>query len=317
MRLALLLAFGLSLLFAGLLAVQLLQPGVEEIDAADATGVQVATRARTPATAPAAAAAPVLHGDDWVETILARPLFSRDRRPAGAAATVATGERGATLPRLTGIAISPQLRRAIFAGADGAKSIVVEEGGSIAGFTVQTIAPGSVHRAGPERRAHRGACVRPDPAHAAGRGSGPVAEPASAAGLPVAIPATRAVSAERVRQWPAAAADRSDGAGADAPPVPSAARRSRPSPARRSWRFRVPARSPDSTCGVPDDATSAYPASARDPPRARCPAAVCRAAGQLRHSHAEARHRDRARAAAAAVWKCRGVPRASTRIWAA
>ena len=149
MRLALLLTSGLSLLLAGFLAVQLLQPRPDEQDAADATGVIPTSRARAVTPAQAAAPAPVLHGDEWVATILARPLFTRDRRPAGAAASVAASDAGGTLPRLTGIAISPDQRRAIFAGGENGKPIVVQEGGSIAGFTIQTIAPGGVTVQGP------------------------------------------------------------------------------------------------------------------------------------------------------------------------
>lgn len=150
MRLALLFVGGVSVLFAALLAVQLLQPWSSGGDVADATGVVPISRVRLPASRPLASPTLVMHGDEWVATILARPLFTRDRRPVAATASAALGESNGNLPRLTGIAISPDQRRAIFAGADGAKPIVVEEGGSIAGFTVQAIAPDGVKVQGPD-----------------------------------------------------------------------------------------------------------------------------------------------------------------------
>lgn len=150
MRLALLLVGGLALLLAGLLGVQLAQPWSGDPDQADATGVVPASRVRPPVASPTVAAAPVLHGDEWVTTILARPLFTRDRRPAAPVSAVAAASGGGGLPRLTGIAISPERRRAIFAGTDGAKPIVVEEGGSIGAFTVQAIGPDGVKVAGPD-----------------------------------------------------------------------------------------------------------------------------------------------------------------------
>jgi hypothetical protein len=149
MRIALLLFGGFSLVLASLLTIEILQPWSPDPDAADATGVIPVNRLRLPSAAPARARTPVPHGDEWVATILARPLFTRDRRPAPPATAAAATQSGAALPRLTGIAISPDRRRAIFAGADGSKPIVVEEGGSIDGFTVQAISPESVKVQGP------------------------------------------------------------------------------------------------------------------------------------------------------------------------
>ena len=97
-----------------------------------------------------APAVQVQHADEWVQTVLARPLFNRDRRPADAPAAVAAGEASTPLPRLTGARISPAGRRAIFAGADGGRPVVVGEGDSVAGYTVQAISPGAVTLQGPD-----------------------------------------------------------------------------------------------------------------------------------------------------------------------
>jgi len=86
---------------------------------------------------------------EWVATILARPLFSRDRRPLAAPgqsiAVAATG-----VPRLTGILISPLGKTAIFAAVDGGKPIVVSEGSHLGRFVVQSIDVGQVTIIGPE-----------------------------------------------------------------------------------------------------------------------------------------------------------------------
>lgn len=83
----------------------------------------------------------------WVAIILARPLFSRDRRPADApAAPNATPEN---LPRLTGVAVSPAGRHAIFAATAGGKPLVASLGDHVAGYTVQAIEPGAVTILGP------------------------------------------------------------------------------------------------------------------------------------------------------------------------
>jgi hypothetical protein len=88
------------------------------------------------------------HTRDWVATILARPLFSLDRRPA--AETVAARSTGLPgLPRLTGILIGPFGRQAIFA-ADGRKPVVVEEGARIDAYTVKSIDVAQVRLLGPD-----------------------------------------------------------------------------------------------------------------------------------------------------------------------
>ena len=79
---------------------------------------------------------------ELVQTILARPLFSQGRR----AAAVAEGGGGGAaeeMPRLAGVIVAPDERRAIFVGA-GDHPLVVREGGSVGRYVVRAIAPGQV-----------------------------------------------------------------------------------------------------------------------------------------------------------------------------
>ena len=81
--------------------------------------------------------------------MLARPLFSPDRRPAADAVTVASGRTVPGLPRLAGILVGPFGRSAIFA-TNGAKPIVVQEGGRVADYTIKSIEATQVHLLGPD-----------------------------------------------------------------------------------------------------------------------------------------------------------------------
>ncbi len=104
--------------------------------------------ARSPATAVTAPPEPgEISTREWVATVLARPLFSPDRRPAVATATAGAGLSG--LPRLTGIMVGPFGRSAIFA-ADSHKPIIVQEGARIAAYTVKTIDAAEVRVVGPD-----------------------------------------------------------------------------------------------------------------------------------------------------------------------
>jgi hypothetical protein len=98
------------------------------------------------------------HADNvqaWVSPILARPLFSPNRRPAADRDNV-TAAGLPSVPRLTGILVGPFGRSAIFAGK-GSKPIVLGEGGRIDAYTVQSIdatqvrldGPNGVHRLQP------------------------------------------------------------------------------------------------------------------------------------------------------------------------
>lgn len=95
-----------------------------------------------------AAPAVVEAGDDQVAVVLARPLFNPLRRPVGGAAV---GETTVELPRLAGIVIDRSGRSAIFAAAtDGAKPVVLREGGQVGGWSLRLIAISAVTLAGPD-----------------------------------------------------------------------------------------------------------------------------------------------------------------------
>lgn len=83
-----------------------------------------------------------------VAEILARPLFSSTRRPPTATGDANT-DTGLDDTRLTGIVIEPGHRLAIFA-PNGAKALMVTEGGTVAGWRVDSITPQEVSLSGPD-----------------------------------------------------------------------------------------------------------------------------------------------------------------------
>lgn len=95
-------------------------------------------RTASPRSTVAAPAGPAPAGA--VTQILARPLFSPDRRPAATAA--AAGASEAPLPRLTGVLVTADGRSALFAGV--AHPLVIREGEQLGRFTVRAIEPGLV-----------------------------------------------------------------------------------------------------------------------------------------------------------------------------
>jgi hypothetical protein len=108
---------------------------------------------------------------DWITTVLARPLFSPDRRPAPNTPVVSgTGLPG--LPRLTGILVGPFGRSAIFV-ANGRKPIVVAEGARIEAYTVKSIEAAGVRVLGPEGMQVLHPTFQPSPDRAAGSGIPP------------------------------------------------------------------------------------------------------------------------------------------------
>jgi hypothetical protein len=96
------------------------------------------------AVPPARAPDPLESDADSVENFaaaaLARPLFRQDRRPPAADSPDAAPEEP---PRLTGIIIGPNGRRAIFEDPSG-RSKVAAPGDRVGRFTVAAIAPGQV-----------------------------------------------------------------------------------------------------------------------------------------------------------------------------
>ena len=85
---------------------------------------------------------------EWAVTALARPLFSRSRRPPPSAAGPVVAADG--LPRLTGILVTGAVRHAIFASASDGRPSVAAEGSQVGAYRVQSIEVGKVTVAGPE-----------------------------------------------------------------------------------------------------------------------------------------------------------------------
>ena len=103
------------------------------------------------------ALAPDRHSN-WLEQILARPLFSPGRRPVEVAAAGVAG-----LPRLTGVVVTGSQRIAIFAPASNGHPIIAESGAHIGEYEVKGITDAGVTVAGP----HGTTLLRPafDAAH--------------------------------------------------------------------------------------------------------------------------------------------------------
>ena len=88
--------------------------------------------------------------DRIASSILARPLFNANRRPAAASAAAGkTAAAGGGVPRLAGTIVGPYERRALFAGDDG-KTRSIGEGGVIGAYRVRSIGAGVVIISGPE-----------------------------------------------------------------------------------------------------------------------------------------------------------------------
>jgi general secretion pathway protein N len=110
----------------------------------------------------------------WRATIVARPLFTPDRRPPppAARATEAVAAKTVALPRLAGIALGPVERHALFQPSGEAKPLVRSEGEEVvAGWRVAAILPDQVMLIGPDgpravfpqAEADRGDAARPPP----------------------------------------------------------------------------------------------------------------------------------------------------------
>lgn len=112
----------------------------------ESAAVSLSAPQRAPAAPAGLPARQAVHRQEWVATILARPLFSPVRRPAPTSAGGASGP--GDLARLTGVLVSRSEKHAIFA-AEGGKPIVADEGTRIGAYVVRTIEPGQVTVAGP------------------------------------------------------------------------------------------------------------------------------------------------------------------------
>jgi hypothetical protein len=87
---------------------------------------------------------------DFATAILARPLFRPDRHPFPTNDQDANSAGPVDLPRLTGILLSSDIKRAIFAPEGSDRPIVVAEGESVGDWRVQEIAADSVTMTGPD-----------------------------------------------------------------------------------------------------------------------------------------------------------------------
>lgn len=85
----------------------------------------------------------------WTAAILARPLFNPDRRPTAVTAAEPTRTQQEP-PRLTGILVTPQGSRAIFAAAEGERGTIVGEGMRLGAWQVVAIRSGEVQLSGPD-----------------------------------------------------------------------------------------------------------------------------------------------------------------------
>ena len=165
---------GLGALLAATIALEL-AGGV-----ADDDGMTIPPPRPAPASPSRAAAPLVLEEDRQVlgDGILARPLFATNRRPADAPAA-GPAPVAANLPRLAGVLVHGDSRSAIFAASGSGRPAVVQEGGRVGGYTVQSIEAGQVTLAGPSgSQVLRPAFdARPQSAAAGPPGIGPGAKP--------------------------------------------------------------------------------------------------------------------------------------------
>jgi hypothetical protein len=84
----------------------------------------------------------------FTDTILRRPLFQSDRRPAPAVA--GGGAADGRLPRLTAVVVNGAAKSVIFVSGTDGKAIVAGEGGRVGPYLVQSIADGQATIVGPE-----------------------------------------------------------------------------------------------------------------------------------------------------------------------
>jgi hypothetical protein len=118
-----------------------------ELGAFDSSRMRIAPHPRAVVATAAPDPAPD-HTSEWIATILARPVFSPDRRPPAEIASTPGMRIADELPRLSGVLVGPFGRSAIFA-VDGRKPLVVDVGGHIDAWTVRTIDADTVQLSGP------------------------------------------------------------------------------------------------------------------------------------------------------------------------
>jgi len=99
------------------------------------------------------AAVPAQHPsgvDAWEASSLARPLFSRGRRPPADTRQVAAAAPAMTVPRLTGVLVGPFGASAVFMVSGSDKPVTVQEGDQMGAYRIRRITPGEVLVDGPD-----------------------------------------------------------------------------------------------------------------------------------------------------------------------
>ncbi len=135
----------------GLLAATLMGTVVLEVMDRD-DPMLVVEQSTASVAAPPLLAVGALHGPDdrprRVERMLARPLFSQNRRPPADTPVPTAGLP--KLPRLTGVVVSPAGGFAIFASIEGGKPIIARQGDPVGAAVIEAVAAGQVTLRGPE-----------------------------------------------------------------------------------------------------------------------------------------------------------------------
>jgi hypothetical protein len=136
----------------GLVAIALIGMVVLELETSD-DPMPLAEQGAVSEPAPQPPAVLAFHEHDnspqGVERMLARPLFSQNRRPLARTPGL-LAESPTTLPRLTGVVVSPAGSFAIFTRIEGGKPVVVREGDQVGAAIVEAVAAGQVTLRGPE-----------------------------------------------------------------------------------------------------------------------------------------------------------------------
>lgn len=101
----------------------------------------IATARRAPPFSPAQHPRDV---DAWQAASLARPLFSRGRRPPPETRQIAAATRPAPAPRLTGVLVGPFGASAVFVAGGSDKPVTVQEGDQMGIYRIRRITPGEV-----------------------------------------------------------------------------------------------------------------------------------------------------------------------------
>ncbi len=102
-----------------------------------------------PSTAAAGGQAIAADAAAQAASIMARPLFRIDRRPLAKDAQIVVSSQFTDLPRLAGILLSSDARKAMFQAAANDKTIVVGEGETVGNWRVRAISADSVTLEGP------------------------------------------------------------------------------------------------------------------------------------------------------------------------